>query len=361
MRAKYLLTTISVLSLGIAGNVLADDVYVNLSVLDNLQDSSAPVMRAKPLFPIISKSDSQKSVSAKKVRKAKNASAKSSKEKLGIPAKKSVKVEVKETENKPESQLKQLKEVELPEPKTVTDTGPFKVAPVEPKTDSVQAAPSVPVKSETLPIEEKKIDEQKQNKVVAPMTSSASEENTSSLIVKMPNSESKEEKNEKLLSTEEIKKENKTEISSKTEDTSSELQKELDDINQKQVSQSVINKEEQPSLLINTSQTAIAQNEPSKSEIFFAEGSDELTTENEGEIDNIINSFENAKENKIAIYSFNLDDGNDSFRKKRISLNRAIAVRSYLLGKGYKNFSIKVVNLDEANGKENSIRIEELK
>ena len=70
MRAKYLLTTISVLSLGIAGNVLADDVYVNLSVLDNLQDSPAPVMRAKPLFPIISKSDSQKSVSAKKVRKA---------------------------------------------------------------------------------------------------------------------------------------------------------------------------------------------------------------------------------------------------------------------------------------------------
>ncbi len=346
MRAKYLLTTISVLSLGIAGNVLADDVYVNLSVLDNLQDTSAPVVRPKPLFPVISKSDSQKPAPVKKARKAKKASKKPAKEKLVIPVKQSVKVEVKETENKPEKQLKQLKEVKLPEVKTTTNTGPFKVAPAEPKTDSVQAAPSVPVKSETLPVEDKKVAPKAKAEGTAPNVPA---ENT------VPSTDVKEQMTK--LSTTSV------ETLNKNTEKSSALQKELDDIEQKQTTPQVQKTEEKPSLLIDTNPKPAAQEKmPAKaSEIFFTPESDELTDASKAEIDNIINAFENAKENKIAIYSFNLDDGNDSFRKKRISLNRAIAVRSYLLGKGYKNFSIKVVNLDEANGKENSVRIEELK
>lgn len=353
MRAKYLLTTISVLSLGIAGNVLADDVYVNLSVLDNLQDTSAPVVRPKPLFPVISKSDSQKPAPVKKARKAKKTSAKPAKEKLVIPAKQSVKVEVKETENKPEKQLKQLKEVKLPEVKTTTNTGPFKVAPAEPKTDSVQAAPSVPVKSETLPVEDKKVAPEVKAEGTAPIVSqniaNVPAENT------VPSTDVKEQMTK--LSTTSV------ETLNKNTETSSALQKALDDIEQKQTTPQVQKTEEKPSLLIDTNSKPAAQEKmPAKaSEIFFTPESDELTDASKAEIDNIINAFENAKENKIAIYSFNLDDGNDSFRKKRISLNRAIAVRSYLLGKGYKNFSIKVVNLDEANGKENSVRIEELK
>ena len=124
-----------------------------------------------------------------------------------------------------------------------------------------------------------------------------------------------------------------------------------------------VSAESKPSLLIDNKQGG-EEAKPAavqKSEISFSPEGGELTSAMQTEIDNIIGAFENAKENKIAIYSFNLDDGEDSFRKKRIALNRAIAVRSYLLAKGYKNFSIKVVNLTEANGMENAVRIEELK
>ena len=50
-----------------------------------------------------------------------------------------------------------------------------------------------------------------------------------------------------------------------------------------------------------------------------------------------------------------------SFKKKRQSLDRAIAVRSYLLSKNYKNFSIKVVNVTDDDSKKNLVEIEEIK
>lgn len=43
-----------------------------------------------------------------------------------------------------------------------------------------------------------------------------------------------------------------------------------------------------------------------------------------------------------------------------MSLNRAVEIRSYLLGKGYKNFSIKVINVNEAD-KNNLVTVVELK
>ena len=67
------------------------------------------------------------------------------------------------------------------------------------------------------------------------------------------------------------------------------------------------------------------------------------------------------QKNKIMILSYKYEDGKDSFKKKRISLNRAIEVRSYLLGKGYKNFSIKVINISGDAEKRNLVEIEELK
>lgn len=95
--------------------------------------------------------------------------------------------------------------------------------------------------------------------------------------------------------------------------------------------------------------------------ISFADGVDELNDEQKKQIDAIIASFEDAANNKIAIYSYNLDDGVDVFKKKRLSLNRAVEIRSYLLPRGYKNFSIKVVNVDAASGKGNTVELEELK
>ena len=88
---------------------------------------------------------------------------------------------------------------------------------------------------------------------------------------------------------------------------------------------------------------------------------DELTPEQQQQIDAAIASFEDALSNKIAIYAYNLDDGVDTFKRKRLSLNRAVAVRSYLLPKGYKNFSIKVVNVDASSGKTDTVELEEIK
>ncbi len=92
----------------------------------------------------------------------------------------------------------------------------------------------------------------------------------------------------------------------------------------------------------------------------FAADVDELSDEQKSQIDGIIASFKDAKNNKIAIYAYNLEDGEDAFKRKRLSLNRAVEVRSYLLPKGYKNFSIKVINVDTASGKGDTVEIEEL-
>jgi len=117
--------------------------------------------------------------------------------------------------------------------------------------------------------------------------------------------------------------------------------------------------EETPGLLIDENKTFDKQTVSHK--LVFAADVDELTPEQQKQIDEIISSFADASHNKIAIYSYNLDDGVDTFKKKRLSLNRAVAVRSYLLPKGYKNFSIKVVNVDSTSDKGNCVEIEELK
>jgi len=92
----------------------------------------------------------------------------------------------------------------------------------------------------------------------------------------------------------------------------------------------------------------------------FGEDIDELNAEMEQRIDEIVKDFSNDRNAKIAIYAYNLDDGVDSFRKKRISLNRAIEVRSYLLRKGFKNFSIKVVNISGNSAKLDTVELEEI-
>lgn len=94
--------------------------------------------------------------------------------------------------------------------------------------------------------------------------------------------------------------------------------------------------------------------------IKFAEGVDELNEEQKVQISAIVAKYQNGPKNKIAIYSYNLDDGVDSFKKKRISLNRAVEVRSYLLKKGYKNFSIKVININSVSDKLNTVELKEI-
>lgn len=98
-----------------------------------------------------------------------------------------------------------------------------------------------------------------------------------------------------------------------------------------------------------------------KREIIFAEGSDTLSEAAKEKIDEAVASFENPKINKIAILAYNYDNGQDVFRKKRQSLNRAIEIRSHLLTKGYKNFSIKVINITDDAPRGNVVEIDEIK
>lgn len=113
-----------------------------------------------------------------------------------------------------------------------------------------------------------------------------------------------------------------------------------------------------PVLLVD--EAASAEVSAAKRSISFAEGVDELSAEQMAEIDDIVGRFKDVNANKIAIYSYNLDDGVDSFKKKRLSLNRAVEVRGYLIKQGYKNFSIKVVNINSDSDKVNTVELEEI-
>ncbi len=78
-------------------------------------------------------------------------------------------------------------------------------------------------------------------------------------------------------------------------------------------------------------------------------------------IDSIIASFQDPQKNKISIISYNFDDGENSFKNKRLSLKRATEIRSYLLSKGFKDFSFKIVNVTGDSSKKNVVEIVELK
>ena len=123
------------------------------------------------------------------------------------------------------------------------------------------------------------------------------------------------------------------------------------------VSAPIEDKQEPDTALLIQEKTTV---EPSNSYIKFGDGIDQLDDKQKVQIDEIVSKYENQPKNKIAIYSYNYDNGEDSFKKKRISLNRAIEIRSYLLKKGYKNFSIKVVNINNSSDKLNTVELQEI-
>lgn len=63
--------------------------------------------------------------------------------------------------------------------------------------------------------------------------------------------------------------------------------------------------------------------------------------------------IETENPGKITIEAYNYDDGEGSFSRKRLSLNRAVAVRSWLLGKGCKSFGIKIINTEDVSLRNN--------
>ncbi len=287
MRQKMLFCCLSAVMLGYISSVSAQDVYVDLSVLDSLDSSVQTYSPSEPLFPVLPPQPKYKQAPKKVVKKT------TSKKEEPI-----VKVEVKE-------------KVEIP-------------APVEVKTPAVEQHQPIPYVESTEQVVVVDVEPvSPQAKAQQPITSDAQ--------------------------------------ASQPAEKVNDVQAKADIIAPAPVTP-VTQSENMPAsneneLLVDGGSD---NNEPVLESITFSGEAVELTDAQKAQVDKVIASFKDISQNKIAIYSYNLDDGVDSFKKKRLSLNRALEVRSYLMQKGHKNFSIKVLNVDSSSDKANTVEIEEL-
>lgn len=311
-----------------------DDVVVDLSVLDSLSSSYAAP--SQPLFPVLPEDTEPVKIKKKTAEPA-----------VVIPAKKPA-VPVKtadssESEAKPVSQpeakpvvLPEIKPEPLPEAKPVVkfveSDEPVVVVDVEPVSEPLTPPAAAAAAVSPAPAGAAK--------PAFPASESAPDVNPSTPA---PVAEPVTAKPEPAASLPAQKDITLPEISAPAVDAVTPVETQAADV--------------KPALLIDDRET-LSETQPGR--IVFAAGVDELTTQQMAEINDIVGKFKNTDKNKIAIYSYNLDDGVDSFKKKRISLNRAIAVRSFLLKKGYKNFSIKVININSGSDKVNTVELEEI-
>ena len=81
--------------------------------------------------------------------------------------------------------------------------------------------------------------------------------------------------------------------------------------------------------------------------ITFDDQSDRLTDDVVALLDEFVEKNKDNSNDKILIESYHYSGGENAFARKRISLNRAVNVRSYLLSKGYKSFGIQIINTEE--------------
>lgn len=316
------------ISLAVADVRAEEGVYVDLSVLNSLPatDFSGPQFSSQPLFPEVKKAARPQvpSVKPKKARKAAKKKQKAVVNKVEVVEKVTV-------PTKPQIVVPAVEEkAETPQPVQITDTAANReviaevASPEKTSEVSVQKpADDMPFQTEAMPA----VVENPLPAVVAPV------------------------KNEELPALEPVH-ENVMEAvvpaETKTPDEATENVANVSAAEEAPV-QPLISDHQEPKLPV------------SENSILFEEGLDELNDTQKQQVDEIIRKFENPEKNKIMILSYNYEDGKDSFKKKRISLNRAIEVRSYLLGKGYKNFSIKVINISGDAEKRNLVEIEELK
>ena len=336
MRKNIKVWTISALvSLSVCAYANAQtepDVYVDLSALDELSGTGSPVIHTEPLFPVVTarQAAEEKAKPAKKAvrKKAKPAATKPvvKKEK----AKPEVKVEVveKALAEQPKSEpAASVVQPAAPAPVAEPEVKAQPVAEVEPVAPAAKTEPAVvlteaePAKPSAEPQSENKAKPVDDEVVVVDVEPLA---NPVKVVDVEPVSPAKA-----LPSAEE----KTTEPAVKTEAPSAD----------------------------NQPQAAAEVKKPVPGRFAFDAEVSDLNDAQKAQLDNLVNGFENPAVNKIAILAFNLDDGVDTFKKKRLSLNRAIEIRSYLLQKGYKNFSIKVINVDAASDKVNTVEVEELK
>lgn len=300
-----LLLSLSVLGMvgaGMVGSACAeDDVYVDLSVLNSLQ-AAAPAAVVQPLFPDVKNAPAPKKPRAVKRKKA---------EKRQEVKLQKVKAEAKKAEDKVE-----VKAEAAPQPdKTET-----------PVTETVPAADGAKNSLDTLrqAIAENSI----RKEPVAAETSSAK----MAVSAEMPVDASH------LVETAVVPVENTAVV--------------VDDKSGESLSEVLNN---------NVPEETPPEPEKVSNAIKFDAESAELTEADKQQIDAIMAGFEDAVNHKVAITAYNLDDGKEVFYRKKQSLDRAIAIRSYLLSKGYKNYSIKVINIPAGDERVNTVDVVELR
>lgn len=312
----------------------ADDVYVDLSVLNEIGGGSAPSAygRPEPLFPVIRNTPQFPVVkkSAPKAPKAKT------------PVRK----------NKQKLKIKQVKVVEKEE-KIAIPAKPADIQPVREKANSaVENKPAVVEPAKDMPAEDKTVKDEVKEKAAAPAVELTSAPAKREFVADVPAAGQAPFKTEEPVPAEKVS--SAPVVPVKAESVENQPVGEV---------LAAAEKKAEPLVPVSGAFAAkpVADAEKVKREIVFAEGSSELDELSKKKIDAIIASFDNAGANKIAIMAYNYDNGQDVFRKKRQSLNRAIEIRSYLLAKGYKNFSIKVINITDDAARGNVVEIDEIK
>lgn len=311
----------------------ADDVYVDLSVLNNLQPGDSLFVETQPLFPVVKKAPVKKTVRKKKTPKKTVAQAKPVAEKTPAPKK----------EEKAIAILPQAPEIPQPlaeaKPEPVKPANPITVADDrEPVRETVADVDVVrPAETDNgKALSEPKSEEA--SKPAAALIEPAAKVEPAKTEVSVPAAEETAKASEKAAAVQEAENVPAAETAPAAEP---EEKKEI-----------------KPLLPVGDKTPAAAE---VGRQIFFADDSFEISPENADKIISLIETFEDPRKHKIAIYAYNYDNGENTFKKKKLSLDRATEIRSLLLNKGYKNFSIKVINITDNPEKRNLVEIEEIK
>lgn len=305
----------------------ADDVYVDLSVLNNLQPGDSLFVETQPLFPVVKKAPVKKTVRKKKTPKKTVAPAKPVAEKTPAPKK----------EEKAIAILPQAPEI----PQPLAEAKPEPVKPANPIT----------VADDREPVRETVADVD----VVRPA------ETDNGKALSEPKSEETSKPAAALIEPAAKVEPAKTEVSVPAAEETAKAPEKAAAVQKAEnvpAAETEEKKEIKPLLPVGDKTPAAAE---VGRQIFFADDSFEISPENADKIISLIETFEDPRKHKIAIYAYNYDNGENTFKKKKLSLDRATEIRSLLLNKGYKNFSIKVINITDNPEKRNLVEIEEIK
>ena len=381
-----------------------DDVIVDLSVLGSLQNVSSPVpaapqVKSQPLFPIVQKKASEPTAQ-KAVKKAQKKTAVKNKKKVQ-PKKEQVsepiKIEKLTTKEEPKNKTEDALLANTAKQEKKLDNSKASQTPNKSKAECQQEKVNERMIAQPLStdcqtqedeatakakkIEQKQVTQKQLDQSVAKILPQKENETTPPEVVVTKVTELSKDK-ATLSAKEQVKTTSPkaavdmlapVDLTQKPKETTppmvenTSVDEGLKPQPDKEVEKIVLPQKEDIKVpVIETQNHTSADMQLSKAQkisndLLFAEGESDLTPAQEQQLDSILSNFKDAKNSKIAIVAYNLDNGTDTFLRKRNSLNRAVNIRSYLLKKGYKDYSIKVINVEDGDPRINTVNISERK